>query len=1135
MFPQWCSAEQRLAQGGGRRRKWVWVCAGMAAAAVLLLAMLTQLTPPKPPEHPFTSTTTPTTSSSSSSSSTSPVPPRIAVCLVGGARDFELTGPSIVTRLLAGLASSSPSPSHASSPSSLSSSYAPTRPSPLPVLFLNSPLDENAHKLWALKWAVRPRSRTTDLPTRDHSSSSDGYSSSSTSEPPPLPLTSDIPPGTVSSELEALMGTVLLGAVNIFAPTWLNESALLHNRSSVLYGGTSPQGVQGLLQYFRLVETCIPLIRGYEWRHGVTFDWIVRTRVDTFWSAPLPPLSPLSSSSAPSSPPPPPPHSTGGLSSLLPPALRRWPFETVQKRPESGSGRLSGGGVGDGAAAVYAVAPAGESAGGGGTDLNSKKGLRAQLQVAGVRVGRVDVPFCVLSRRPYPADDAPVAALSSSAALLLTNVLVAAHSQPDLNSEKGLRAQLQVAGVRVGRVDVPFCVLSRRPYPDDDVLAAALSSSAPLNGAKCWPCTPAYTGLRVFFGGASRSGDSQVLALHARFHWTPGKLASEAEAKVGSLASQVLALHSSFPHCPPARKPANTGFRALLMYALTPPRPPTRWICLSPPMISAPQVRPNPPHALDPLYLPSIPPSAIRSPQILPLIPPTNHPPPLPLPQALLKYALIPPTRWIRSPSADWLNRPASPRGAVQLCDPTHPWEPAWPAAFDAAAGADLAALRRVVEDVGLEECERRFEEVRGEVGELCDPTHPWESDWPTAFDAAAGAELADLRRVVEDVGLEECVRRFEEVRFVLLCVSTRPWESAWPAAFDAAAGAELAALRVLLCDPTRSWDPAAWPTAFDKAVGADLAALRRVVEDFKSAADKWSALPIAAICHRSLLGPMHLLGPPSASLACMDAHSSSSNGGADEWSAPPIAAICHRALLGPMDLLGPPSASFYTATSPLSASSSLACTDPHSSSSSSRGGGGGSGSEGEGVGGEGTWEEEVVRRVLGVAVVHAALDEVSSSSSSAHRQRTPLDVLKVSGDVCSSENFQKRRTGRAHYTTTHVCLLSPSHLLLSPFLTRTFFPQLSLDGSDLPTLAALLRQHSLPPACQLLVAFPTDQPDSTTWRRDIVIGLEREQVYLAACVQEWWSAVERCTFFSVPHCSSLLLGVKKRTQTHGK
>ncbi|CAI5467436.1 unnamed protein product [Closterium sp. Yama58-4] len=355
----------------------------------------------------------------------------------------------------------------------------------------------------------------------------------------------------------------------------------------------------------------------------------------------------------------------------------------------------------------------------------------------------------------------------------------------DLNSEKGLRAQLEVAGVRVGRADVPFCVLSRRPYPADDVLVAALSSSAPLNGAKCWPCTPAYTGLR-----------------------------------------------------------------------------------------------------------------------------------------ALLKYAPIPPTRWIRSPSADWLNRPASPRGAVQLCDPTRPWEPAWPAAFDKAVGAELAALRRVIEDVGLEECVRRFEE-------------------------------------------------------------------------------------------------------------------------FKSASD--------------------------------------------EWTAPPIAAICHRSLLGPMDLLGAPSASFYTATSPLSASSSLACTDTHSSSSGSGAGGGGSGGEGEGgagVGGERTWEEEVVRRVPAVAIVRSALNGVSSAVT----HGAPLDVLK-----------------------------------------------LSLDGSDLPTLAALLRDQSLPPACQLLVAFPTSQPDSAMWRRDIVAGLEREQVYLAACVQEWWSAVERCTFFSVPHCSSLLLGVNKRIQTQSK
>lgn len=54
---------------------------------------------------------------------------KIAVCLVGGARRFELTGPSIMEKIL--------------------------RVYPNADLFLNSPLDKNSFKLWLLKDAPR--------------------------------------------------------------------------------------------------------------------------------------------------------------------------------------------------------------------------------------------------------------------------------------------------------------------------------------------------------------------------------------------------------------------------------------------------------------------------------------------------------------------------------------------------------------------------------------------------------------------------------------------------------------------------------------------------------------------------------------------------------------------------------------------------------------------------------------------------------------------------------------------------------------------------------------------------------------------------------------------------------------------
>lgn len=231
---------------------------------------------------------------------------RIAVCLVGGARRFELTGPSIVERLLRVYENSD--------------------------LFLHCPLDSNAYKLQLLNDAPR------------------------------------------------------IASVRIFKPQLITET---ESQARVLTPSNSPNGIQGLLQYFSLVEGCLTMIKAYQEKNNFTYDWIIRTRVDGYWSDPLGPENFI-----PGKYLVPPGSSYGGLNDRF--------------------------GVGDYNTSVVALSrlsliPQLDSA--GLTQLNSETAFKAQLSTQNVQFTTQRLPFCVVSDRKYgyplARSGVPVAALSS--------------------------------------------------------------------------------------------------------------------------------------------------------------------------------------------------------------------------------------------------------------------------------------------------------------------------------------------------------------------------------------------------------------------------------------------------------------------------------------------------------------------------------------------------------------------------------------------------------------------------------------------------------------------------------------------------------------------------------------------------
>jgi hypothetical protein len=147
--------------------------------------------------------------------------------------------------------------------------------------------------------------------------------------------------------------------------------------------------LQGLLQYFDLVEGCLDMIGTYEKQGNFTYDWILRTRVDGYWMGPLD-LRAIKRGSyiVPEG------SRYGGLNDRLGIGNR-----TISKVALS---RLS---------LLHQIASAGFH------DLNSESAFHAQLMIYNISAVQLRFPFCILSDRwfEYPPKrwGLPIASIGS--------------------------------------------------------------------------------------------------------------------------------------------------------------------------------------------------------------------------------------------------------------------------------------------------------------------------------------------------------------------------------------------------------------------------------------------------------------------------------------------------------------------------------------------------------------------------------------------------------------------------------------------------------------------------------------------------------------------------------------------------
>lgn len=213
---------------------------------------------------------------------------RIAVCLVGGARMFELTGRTLRKNLL--------------------DVYPNTD------VFLHAPLDQDSHKF-------------------------------------------------------SLLAGRNLRVAKIFTPQPIPESRIA---TEVITSWGSPHGMQGLLQYFHLVEGCFGMVKHYEARHKIKYEWIIRTRVDGYWNDRIPNITALNPDFY---------YVSAGSD-----------FRGLNDRFGMGNAQTS-----RAANSRLSLLPLMHQRGLRG--LNSESAYKAQLDLSGVPYKRIQVPFCIMTLR----------------------------------------------------------------------------------------------------------------------------------------------------------------------------------------------------------------------------------------------------------------------------------------------------------------------------------------------------------------------------------------------------------------------------------------------------------------------------------------------------------------------------------------------------------------------------------------------------------------------------------------------------------------------------------------------------------------------------------------------------------------